>query len=1388
MKTCLNRSHIALAISLPIALLFPNGSFAGNGKMTQPDPNGPVHVTTTVHIAFPPTQTQIDDIKGKLRKAARMICDATDGQVLIDDIRLERNGLSADRADVIWFPDHQISRFIASTGGMHYGHPVSHFRVANHAAFRAVAHEFGHLLFGLRDQYDRQRRFGGACGIGLSIEESLITDTNHSIMQAYQTYCWSALNGYREECDDDEPCNDMLGEVCYEFTDTASEFNGPSGFETVRGDAAPWPGVQAGEKLWLDTRLYVDLTTDWTIANRSIEFIDEVGELDLGSSHRIWLKARKIALHTYELEAFMGPDTNTLAQLSWTFDGSTTNTLTLEFDPNSAGCGQVPDPNNYDLVEINGNTSWSVTLGITNAQLVADYEVAADYTGSGNPVQLDVDFGNACERDISGYVDLVVESPDVELVTGFGLGTYIGRTAPITSPAQGAPSSEPVYQQLGVCTDSNLDDRWNGERQRWETSDQYLYTQALWDNEVECANPGDPDCVLGAGSDWELMAYNLGYKWNDRWPQDFDALNISQPSPIVAAPGPSGCVNFEPVIDTTKIEAVNTIALLIDRSGSMKDTWQNGASTKRKIDWARKGASGFALAGEDQGLSLALAAFNDEILELGSPTPVTLTATPPPRISAAGVELLADLEPTGSTAIGDAVVHAVTEMLPNPFTANAVFLLSDGESNAGISIAAASDIAKGADIPVFISPVGTFDASELQGLANATGGQLLPTLEADEIPATMFAMRAKMRGEDLSMVYEESTLSKSDPQYLDYVEYDIIVETGAERLVMLLTPSAEYFDSWAVSFVLSGPQGESITQTSVNNVAEDPDGFFYLISVPNPSPGTWTMKLEAPPPASEQFNPEAQLLMAHVEHEGPRCRVNTSDTLINDTTKEVTVFAEADWTGVVGEGVEFFGEVERPNGSTMVFTLTQQPNGLASGVFSGYSYDGTYRVKVRCEVAADATYARGEGEDYGLPAQPVPGEFERTGMSYFVLDADLPLPLTDYQCQASDRDYDSDGAPDRCDSDKDNDDLPNSEEAPGDTDGDGNGNWWDRDSDDDGDFDGEDWDAVDPYSHRRYTQGDFNGDGLDDLAWGEPDYGSGRGRIMVKYVGEDDPEPWHQDTAGILGVAEPNEYFGAAVAAGDFDGDGYDDVAIGVPSQGFSGLTDPGVVQIIYGSSSGLTSTGDQSWSGDSSGIVGVAENGNQFGARLSTGDFDCDGYLDLVIGTPDEDVGSNDEAGAVHVLYGSAGGVSAVNDLWYQGDSGVNGSSEAGDRFGDELATGDFNGDTCQDLVIGAPFEDYGLEIDSGNAYVIYGTPSGLSTTGDWTLIQGVLQHPIEANDNFATRLWADFRGADQYEDLVIMNPGDCASSGFKGFNYLYGSASGLTTTDNVWFCREYK
>ena len=75
--------------------------------------------------------------------------------------------------------------------------------------------------------------------------------------------------------------------------------------------------------------------------------------------------------------------------------------------------------------------------------------------------------------------------------------------------------------------------------------------------------------------------------------------------------------------------------------------------------------------------------------------------------------------------------------------------------------------------------------------------------------------------------------------------------------------------------------------------------------------------------------------------------------------------------------------------------------------------------------------------------------------------------------------------------------------------------------------------------------------------------------------------------------------------------------------------------------------------------------------------DFDGDGFADLAVGVPHEDVGAAVDAGAINVLYGSADGLTEVRSQFFtQGTRRVPGWVQAGAQFGKALAAGDFNGD----------------------------------------------------------------------------------------------------------------
>ncbi len=94
---------------------------------------------------------------------------------------------------------------------------------------------------------------------------------------------------------------------------------------------------------------------------------------------------------------------------------------------------------------------------------------------------------------------------------------------------------------------------------------------------------------------------------------------------------------------------------------------------------------------------------------------------------------------------------------------------------------------------------------------------------------------------------------------------------------------------------------------------------------------------------------------------------------------------------------------------------------------------------------------------------------------------------------------------------------------------------------------------------------------------------------------------WSQNSAGISETAEAGDSFGAALVAGDLNGDGRDDLAVGVPAESIGTLA-AGGLNLIYGAAGGLTSTGNQLWSQDSPNVQETAEAGDQFGSRTGRG------------------------------------------------------------------------------------------------------------------------------------------------------------------------------------------
>ncbi|MDP2305112.1 MAG: integrin alpha, partial [Pseudomonadota bacterium] len=281
--------------------------------------------------------------------------------------------------------------------------------------------------------------------------------------------------------------------------------------------------------------------------------------------------------------------------------------------------------------------------------------------------------------------------------------------------------------------------------------------------------------------------------------------------------------------------------------------------------------------------------------------------------------------------------------------------------------------------------------------------------------------------------------------------------------------------------------------------------------------------------------------------------------------------------------------------------------------------------------------------------------------------------------------------------------------------------------------------------------GDFNGDGYDDLIINAKSNDDGPGvdaGASYLVLGRATPTSGGLSaaTAQYTGEAASDAAGESGAGAGDFNADGYDDLIIGAAANDDGGLS-AGAAYLVLGratpASWGLSSANAQ-YTGESA--------GDQAGTAVSgAGDVDADGYDDLIVGAnANDDGGAN--AGAAYLVLGGttpASLVLASADAQYAGEA-------AGDFAGGSVSgAGDFNADGYDDLLVGADQNDEG-GTRAGAAYLVLGgaTPASRSLSSANAQYTGV-----GGDDNAGTSVSGvgDVDG-DSYDDLIIGADGTCA------------------------------
>ncbi|NKB55076.1 MAG: hypothetical protein GKS00_01960 [Alphaproteobacteria bacterium] len=276
----------------------------------------------------------------------------------------------------------------------------------------------------------------------------------------------------------------------------------------------------------------------------------------------------------------------------------------------------------------------------------------------------------------------------------------------------------------------------------------------------------------------------------------------------------------------------------------------------------------------------------------------------------------------------------------------------------------------------------------------------------------------------------------------------------------------------------------------------------------------------------------------------------------------------------------------------------------------------------------------------------------------------------------------------------------------------------------------------------------------------------------------------------IRGAAADGRAGWSVSSAGDVNGDGFDDLIVGVPRDDDSG-EDAGAAYVVFGTAGGFGRAVDGRQ------VLGLSDLSAEEGFVIrgdvaydlagwsvsSAGDVNGDGFDDLMVGAPRSNDGGSD-GGEAYVVFGKASGFGTIDLTTLSAEGGfVIRGGGSGDRAGLSVSSaGDVNGDGFDDLIVGAP--DAG---DGGAAYVVFGTAGGFGRAvdgrqvfdlDDLSVARGfvIRGEALDDHAGWSVSSAGDVNG-DGYDDLMVASHHE----GGRAYAYVvFGGASGFGSAED--------